>query len=150
MYRQLTKDEVIAALKASKGMVTIAADKLGCTPQTVHNWIKRSPEVQAVVNAERDSVLDAAEIALMGAIGRKEGWAIAFALKTIGKNRGYVERTEQVRFTVDERLIQRVIDALEKQGLSASDVFENLVAAAAEGDRVEVSTDGDTTDEDAG
>lgn len=128
MAHQLTKEQVIEALRTSKGMVTLAADQLKCSPQAIYGWIKRSPDVAAVVNAERERVIDVAEIALMGAIQRKEGWAIAFALKTIGKKRGYVERTEQVNFNVDTDLLKRTLDAIEKQGLSASDIFNNILA----------------------
>lgn len=132
MTHQLSKEQVIEALHASKGMVTVAAESLKCNPQTIYNWLKKSPDCRAVIEQERERVIDVAEIALMGAIGRKEGWAIAFALKTIGKRRGYVERTEQVNFNVDTELIKRAIEAIEKQGLSASDVFENIIASAAE------------------
>lgn len=139
---QYTKEQIITALRANKGMTTLAADQLHCSPQTIYNWIERSPDVKAVINAEREKVLDVAEVALMGAIGRKEGWAIAFALKTIGKKRGYIERTEQVNFNVDTALIQRAIEAIEKQGLSASDVFEQIIASAAEDDHAHVGADG--------
>ena len=128
MASPYTKEQIIEALRANKGMVTLAADSLKCNSQTIYNWIKRSPDVAAVVNAERERVIDVAEIALMGAIQRKEGWAIAFALKTIGKKRGYVERTEQVNFNVDTDLLKRTLDAIEKQGLSASDIFNNILA----------------------
>lgn len=146
MASPYTKEQIIAALRANKGMVTLAADHLGCNSQTIYNWMKRSPDVQAVVDAERERVIDVAEVALMGAIGRKEGWAIAFALKTIGKKRGYVERTEQVNFNVDSELIKRTIDAIEKQGLSASDIFNNILA---ELDSQSVSAGGDTADDSA-
>jgi hypothetical protein len=142
MTAHLIKEDVIAALHANKGMVTLTADMLQCNPQTIYNWIKKSPDVRAVIDAEREKVIDVAEIALMGAIQRKEGWAIAFALKTIGKRRGYVERTEQVNFNVDADLLKRAIDAIEAQGLNASDVFEQIIQQASTADRARIGADG--------
>jgi hypothetical protein len=46
------------------------------------------------LDAEREEIVDYAEMGLRGAVLNKEAWAIAFSLKTLGKSRGYVERQE--------------------------------------------------------
>ena len=85
---------MIAAVDATKGMVYLAARHLGCTPKTVFNYAKRYPTIQQAIDDNRGKVLDVAEVKLYDAILAGEHWAIAFALKTIGRKRGYVERSE--------------------------------------------------------
>lgn len=86
--------QIIAALEATKGMVYLAADQLKCTPQTVYNYIHRYASVRAAQEHEDGKVTDTAELKLSSAILNGEPWAITFRLKTKGKNRGYVERSE--------------------------------------------------------
>jgi hypothetical protein len=92
--KQYTNADIIEALTKTKGMVYLAAQALKCDPVTIHRRALKSPAVKAAIEASRGEVLDVAEVALMAAIQRQEAWAIAFALKTIGKGRGYVERQE--------------------------------------------------------
>lgn len=89
-----TTEQVIAALRQAKGMVTIAAQALKCEPRTVRNYIDRYPTVKQACDDERAQVLDIAELRLYQAIQDREPWAITFTLKTIGKDRGYVDRQE--------------------------------------------------------
>ena len=92
--QRYTAAEVSAALQASKGMVTIAARHLQCDVDTVLNYCKRYPTVEAAKRHARDEVLDEAELRLYAAIRRDEAWAIAFYLKTVGRTRGYGERLD--------------------------------------------------------
>jgi len=89
------REQVIAALKAHNGMVYLAAEALHCTPQTIYNYARRYVSVQEAIDGSRGKVLDMAEQALYSAILNREAWAVAFALRTIGRHRGYVERSEQ-------------------------------------------------------
>jgi hypothetical protein len=89
--QRYTAAEVSAALRESKGMVSIAAQRLGCDQDTILNYCKRYPTVEAVKREARNEVLDEAELRLWKAIRRDEAWAIAFCLKTIGRSRGYGE-----------------------------------------------------------
>jgi len=76
-------------------MVYLAAEALGCSHQTVYNYAKRYKSVQEAIDRNRGHVIDTAEVALYRAILAGEHWAVTFALKTIGKDRGYTERSEQ-------------------------------------------------------
>lgn len=89
-----TAAQVIAAVHETKGMLTIAAKRLGCDPVTVYRYVREYPTVAAAVKEARESVTDMAELALYKAIQEGEGWAVCFYLKTQGKARGYVERQE--------------------------------------------------------
>jgi len=89
-----TAGQVIEALKASRGLVYIAAERLQCDPDTVMNYCKRYPTVEAAKHDARGALLDKAEVRLFEAVDRGEGWAIAFCLKTVGRSRGYGERLD--------------------------------------------------------
>jgi hypothetical protein len=82
---------VIEAIRRANGMVYVAAQKLGCSPQTIYNYAKRHPAIQTAIEDQRGILLDTAELALLKAITKGEGWAVCFALKTLGKSRGFVE-----------------------------------------------------------
>jgi hypothetical protein len=89
-----TASQMVEALDKHKGMVYLAAEALGCSHKTVYNYAKRYVSVQEAIDRNRGKVLDTAELALYSAILRGEHWAVTFALRTIGKDRGYVERGE--------------------------------------------------------
>lgn len=96
MAKQRYKTSAICeALLVENGLVTRAAERLGCNPSLIWDRAKAEPEVQAAIDQAREKVLDLAESGLIRALTEQEAWAIAFALKTIGKKRGYVERIEQ-------------------------------------------------------
>lgn len=89
-----TAQQIADALTQSKGFVSVAARNLGCTDNTVRNYIDRySVCRQAVIDA-RESMLDIAEGRLYQNVNNNDNTAIIFLLKTQGKSRGYVERTE--------------------------------------------------------
>jgi hypothetical protein len=89
-----TTEQIVAALKDSKGAVYVAAERLGCDPDTIYRRVRRSKLVARVLETERGKVIDSAELKLYTAVLNGEPWAIAMVLKTIGKDRGYYERTE--------------------------------------------------------
>src|SRR5262245_28981211 len=96
-------EEIIAALRATNGMVYLAAERIGCDPDTIHNRANQKLKVRAVIRCERAKIVDTAERQLARAIQDREPWAIQLALKTIGRERGYVERVE-VQDVSDEQV----------------------------------------------
>lgn len=89
-----TKQEVIEALEASNGLVSLAADRLNITPEAIYKRMKTDPDIAEVMQTARNRQLDFAESQLFKAIANGELTAMIFYLKTIGKQRGYVERQE--------------------------------------------------------
>ena len=87
-------ESIIKALHATRGRIYLAADQLGCDPQTIYNRMEKEPELAEVIHAERERRIDIAEMALDRAVLEGEAWAIRLTLKCIGKRRGYVERQE--------------------------------------------------------
>ena len=87
--------EVAAALRKNNGMLAAAARELGVSRQTVYNYINKYVTVKEARDEARDTLLDMTETKLFEAIQKGNITAIMFALKTIGKERGYVERIQQ-------------------------------------------------------
>jgi len=83
---------MIEALEAAKGMVYLAAKHLGCSHTTVYNYIKRYASVRLVQEQTTGEFLDSVELKLyQAALRDSKPWAIQFALRTKGKQRGYTE-----------------------------------------------------------
>lgn len=81
-------------LRESYGLVSVAATRLEMSRSVLYRRIRKSSRLQEALADAREIVLDTSELKLMEAINRGEAWAISLALKTIGKSRGYVERSE--------------------------------------------------------
>jgi hypothetical protein len=87
-------EQVIDAIE--RGMTPYgAARMLGCHPDTVRNYTDRYPTVKRALLSKRKELVDLAELGLRGALLDNAPWAIAFTLRTLGRDYGYVERTEQ-------------------------------------------------------
>ena len=89
-----TAQEVIEALQETRGLRALAARRLGCHVGTVDNYVRRYKSVAAVIEQEREAMLDLAEAKLLSAINSGEAWAVCFFLKTQGKKRQYTERVQ--------------------------------------------------------
>lgn len=87
---------VAEALRATRGNVAAAAERLGMTRTSLWHRIARSRYLQQVREEAREAVLDAAEAKLEELALRGEVAPLIFLLKTRGRSRGYVERVEHV------------------------------------------------------
>lgn len=92
--QQYTAQQVADALTQAKGFVSVAARNLGCTDQTVRNYIERYAVCKQAVTDAREAMIDYAEGKLYQNIQNNDTVSILFFLKTQAKQRGYVERTE--------------------------------------------------------
>jgi hypothetical protein len=113
-----TAQQVIDALKATRGMVYLTARRLGCDPDTVMRYCKRYPTVEQAKHEARGELLDVAEVKLWQAVQQGEHWAITFALRTVGRDRGYGEHVA-LSLTI-ERAAARVTGQF---GLSVDEVL---------------------------
>lgn len=68
------------------------ATAFGVTRSAVYDYIKRHPTLKRTTDDAREKLVDDAESALHAAVLSKEGWAVCFTLKTLGKDRGYIEK----------------------------------------------------------
>ncbi len=92
--QQYTSEQIIEALREKKGLVYLAADKLGCDPTTIYRRAGHVASVAQAIKDARGKLVDVAEERLWSAVEDREPWAISMVLKTLGKDRGYVERQE--------------------------------------------------------
>ena len=94
MAYQYSTEQIIEALRSTNGLVSLAAKRLGCHPATIYSRRDRVQSVAQVIDDSRAELVDLGELALRAAIVGREPWAVALVLRTLGRNRGYVERQE--------------------------------------------------------
>lgn len=88
------KKEFLEALKRCAGNVSEAVRQVPIDRKTHYNWLESDPWYAAAVDAIKESLIDKAESVLQTLINDGNVPAVLFFLKTQGKRRGYIERTE--------------------------------------------------------
>lgn len=119
-HRQFSDEEILDALTACQGLISRAARRLGCAPRTIYYRRARNPEIDRAILEARAQLIDDAEEGLKHHLAQKAPWAIALVLKTLGKNRGYVERIETREISDDALLLalerEREIERVRRLG----------------------------------
>jgi len=92
--RHIKKESMIAALEASLGVVTTACKKLGLPRSTFYKWCKEDEDFMKEVQDIENIALDFAESQLHNQMKDGNTSATIFYLKTKGKKRGYIEKSE--------------------------------------------------------
>lgn len=105
MVARLTVQQIEEALKAKAGNIAAAARDLGVARTTIYRQIEKSPGLQELLTDTREELVDIAESALRREVLNGNITAIIFTLKTQGKARGYVERSEMAVSTPDGGLV---------------------------------------------
>lgn len=113
-HTQIRKVDLLRALVASKGLVTIACEAVQCAPSTHYEYIKSDPNYKYAVDQIEESNLDFTESKLHELINDKEPSAVYFHLKCKGKRREYFEK-QQIGFDPDQPLQTIVMDGKEVQ-----------------------------------
>lgn len=104
--------EKIAEIYKKKGCnITAACAALNITRQTFYTRKAKSKKLQELVEEADESLLDFAESKLVEHINDGDVTSLIFFLKTKGKKRGYVERTEHdVNANPFQELMESVTD----------------------------------------
>lgn len=103
------KKAILESLETYYGIVTDSCKAIGLNRSTFYKWLETDPEFKLAVDEIQEVALDFVEgklferikgVMLEGAPGviyqdRPSDAAIALYLKTKGKKRGYIERSEQ-------------------------------------------------------
>nr|DAG17916.1 MAG TPA: putative terminase small subunit [Caudoviricetes sp.] len=109
----LTKQqkEFLTVFNQVGGNISMACRKANIKSRTTYyRWLENDEFRDAVENVN-ESFIDLAESQLRAAVSRGDMNAVFFLLKTKGKNRGYVERTEQSVSVNDfQKLMQELDD----------------------------------------
>ena len=87
------KRAMIEALEKSLGVVTTAAKKVDISRQTHYNWMAEDELYNTEASDLVEVKLDFMESALHRAIKEGNVAALIFALKTVGRSRGYTEKS---------------------------------------------------------
>jgi len=90
----IQKKAMIEALEKSLGVVTTAAKSVGIDRSTHYKWMENDADYKAAVDSIQDIALDFAESQLHKQISNGEVSSTIFFLKTKGKKRGYIEKSE--------------------------------------------------------
>jgi len=85
---------VLRNLELSNGNISIACRASRISRQTFYEWKQKHPDFADDVSEVEESLLDFSESMLHKNIADGKEASIFFHLKTKGKERGYVERTE--------------------------------------------------------
>ena len=94
MPEKYTAQQMIEVIQDAKGILTVAARKLGCSRNTLYRYMQKYATVQDAYDEANESNIDFVETKLMEQINKGNITAIIFFLKTKAKHRGYVERQE--------------------------------------------------------
>jgi hypothetical protein len=105
--KRINDDQLRKMLTDSNGNISHVARLLGVSRKAIHAHINANPELQQILDDSRQTMLDEAENALLAAVRDRQGWAVCFTLKTIGQDRGYIERADQSHSGSVEVVIRR-------------------------------------------
>lgn len=109
-----TDEEIIAAIRVHK-TITAAAAALGCAETVIYERRKKSVAISEAIMEARGRLVDKAEASVERLIDQDDFRAVNLVLRTLGKDRGYVERVETVEIT-DEMLDKAIAKEREKLG----------------------------------
>jgi len=97
-------ERIIKAIEDNDGLIKHAAKELQVTRRTLNNWIygnaskdppmEKDQELIEAVQDAREGLIDDGESHLAKNVRDGKEASIFFLLKTLGKDRGYVERQE--------------------------------------------------------
>lgn len=97
-----TDKQIIDALNDAGGLILRAARALGCQRGTIYERAAKSPAIMKAINQARMGVVDDAEQAITDQIAKGDTTAIIFALKCLGRTRGWQEK-QVIEATVDTK-----------------------------------------------
>ena len=88
------KGKVLKFLAESRGIVSYACKNAGISRNTFYSWCREDEKFKQAVNEISEENIDIVESKLLQKIQDNDLTAIIFFLKTKGRKRGYVEKTE--------------------------------------------------------
>jgi predicted transcriptional regulator len=94
MKKKPSVDELISKIEKAKGNIAMVARGLGVSRAAVYNWVSESAGCRQALEDARETMVDDAESILYKKVLEGSTPELLFFLKTQGKRRGYVERSE--------------------------------------------------------
>ena len=100
----ILKGQMVEALEKTLGIVTKACEMVGISRETHYRWLRTDEAYKEKVESVGDIALDFAESELFKQIKEGNITGVIFFLKTKGKKRGYIERSEFDHTTKGEKI----------------------------------------------
>lgn len=94
-------EQVITAVKEAGGNVALACHNLGISRGTMYVYMRKYPEIKEILDNAREQTIDQVEHVLIDKALEGEAWAVKFYLMTQAKHRGYTERIDTTRTTIN-------------------------------------------------
>lgn len=83
------------AVKDSRGVISKIAEKLSVSRKAVYDFIKKFPDLQQVIDDEKEVFIDEVESQLFDKAKIGESWAIKYFLEVHAKSRGYKSEAKE-------------------------------------------------------
>jgi hypothetical protein len=133
-----TEEEVREALEGASGVVSRAADDLGCDRETVYRYMERWPDLHKVRDRarrqRRQGRVMRSEDAIDDAIAAGEAWAIRYALSCLAKDEGWIERITDVVAAGNLDALRRILERLGVEGVTDDRLIEAALEVKTEMD----------------
>jgi hypothetical protein len=117
-----TENQVLEAIKQSRGLVATVAKILNCSWITAENYIKNWDSTKAAMKDEKETYIDHVESKAMDLVDALDGPMIRYYLSTQGRKRGYAERYEitgadgkPLEFSNVDSVKKNIIDRFSKE-----------------------------------
>lgn len=88
------KSNFLIALKNNNGNISEACEAINIGRRTYYSWIEKDKTFKQSAEDAQESLIDLAESKLVENIKDNDNTSIIFFLKTKGKKRGYIEKSE--------------------------------------------------------
>lgn len=92
--RKVSNTKFIECAKKCGGIVSKLANLANIDRMTAYKYLNEIPEAKAQFESQKETIIDFAESQLVHLVKEGDKDAIFFLLKTVGKRRGYSEKTE--------------------------------------------------------
>lgn len=104
-------DKIIQIYEKKGCNITATCTALGISRKTFYEWKEKKKKLAEGLEAAEEAIIDFAESKLVEHINNDDVQALIFFLRTKGKKRGYVEKTEtDVNINQFEKLMQDTED----------------------------------------
>lgn len=120
------KKKFIKALQNSLGVVTVASKICGIPRETHYKWLVNDNKYKLAVNDIEDIAIDFVESQLHKQIKEGNPSSTIFFLKTKGKKRGYIERSEAT-VNVNLKEYAKFIPKTDEQVDKAQELMDSIV-----------------------
>ena len=99
---KITKKKILNAIPGTEGVLKRIAERIGCDRTVLWKKLKQWPELNEVIEQERETVKDTVELAIYKAIKAGNTAMIIYYAKTKMKDRGYSEIPYEIIKNVKE------------------------------------------------